>query len=206
MESCSIKVLKMLLTSVSLRGVSNSLEETQKRLSTLIRSADPDDTSNQYRAAYLVHLKKTGGDVSDQPEGNSLQPIGIVDIHDCVMYGTPFGGDLVLPVEIAERDAIVSQELAYMFVPEAWGKGYCTEAVQALLNAYKQNTSFWKPFRGVFLYIIVGMTNARSAKIPGKVGIKLRGVHRWDGEHVFLGGEMQAPEVMVFGGYLIRPN
>jgi RimJ/RimL family protein N-acetyltransferase len=129
-----------------------------------------------------------------------------VDIHKCVTYGTPFGDDLALPSEVAERDDILSRELSYMFIPEAWGKGYCTEAVLALLNAYKENTSFWKPFRGVFLYVVVGMTNARSAKIPEKIGIKLRGVHRWDGEHAFLGGAMQAPEVMVFGDYLIRPN
>jgi Acetyltransferase (GNAT) domain len=189
-----------LLTSASLRGVSRSLEETQKRVSTLIRSTDPEDTSNRYRAGYIVHVKDV------QSEGELLKPIGIVDIHGCITYGTPFGSDIALPAEVAERESILSQELGYMFIPEAWGKGYCTEAVQALLKAYKENTSFWKPYRGVFLYIIIGMTNDRSAKVPGKIRIKKRGVHRWDGEHVFLGGAMQAPEVMVFGDYLIRPN
>jgi hypothetical protein len=173
----------------------------------MLTAINPADASNRYRASYLVHIKKTDEEVSDgHPEEGTLQSIGIVNIYKCATYGTPFSNDLTLDPEIAERDAILSLELGYMFTPQSWGKGYCAEAVQALLKAYKENTAFWKPYRGVFLYIVIGTANSRSVKIPAKLGIKRRGVHRWDGEDIFLGGAMQPPEVQVFGDYLVRPN
>jgi RimJ/RimL family protein N-acetyltransferase len=176
-------------------------------MSASIRSTDPNDTSNRYCAAYMVHLKKTSEEVSDVGPGEAApQSIGIISIRDCVTYGTPFSDALALPAETAERDAILSQELGYMLIPEAWGKGYCTEAVLAMINAYKENTAFWKPYRGLFLYVVVGTANSKSVRVCDRIGIKRRGIHRWEGEHVFLGGELQPPVVEVFGDYLIRPN
>jgi hypothetical protein len=198
--------LKSLLTVSSLRGVSKSLEETQRRVAALIQSTDPNaDISTKYRVAYIVHLKKTNEDASDI-EGNALQAIGIITIHQGQLYGVPFSESLTISPEIAEHDAVLKQELGYMFIPQVWRKGYCTEAVQGLIRACKDNSAFWKPYRGLFLHVVVGAANFRSVKIPEKVGIKRRGVHKWDGEPVFLGGAMQQPEVVVFGDYLICPN
>jgi len=90
-----------------------------------------------------------------------------------------------------------------MFLPSAWGNGYCTEALTWLLNTYQRAEAFWSPYRGVYVRAIMGPKNIASRKVAERAGLEYLGVHKWNGQDVFLAGEWQKPEVSVCAKTLV---
>jgi RimJ/RimL family protein N-acetyltransferase len=94
---------------------------------------------------------------------------------------------------------ILKYDVGYGFLSKAWGKGYATEAVRAVIDAFTKPSGFWNPpFERVYLETFTGVTNVRSRRVLEKLGFKLNGIHKWEGPEVFVGGAMQPPEVAVF--------
>jgi RimJ/RimL family protein N-acetyltransferase len=120
-------------------------------------------------------------------------------VRECSEYGSPFPDDLTIPTDILEKEGILKLEVGYAFLSTAWGKGYATEALKAVVEAYLKAPGFWDPpFKQVYLHGITGNANSRSRRVLENSGFKLNGIHRWDGPEVFIGGAMQPPEVCVF--------
>jgi RimJ/RimL family protein N-acetyltransferase len=120
-----------------------------------------------------------------------------VGAKECAEYVVPFPDNLTIPKDVLEREKILKLEVGYSFLSKAWGKGYAPEALKAYVEAYQKR--FWNPpFERVYLHGVTGEANLRSRRVLEKTGFKFNGIHRWDGEEVFIGGAMQPPEVCVF--------
>lgn len=104
-------------------------------------------------------------------------------------------GHLVLPEEFALPGAAGSTtltlELAYMFLPKGWSKGYATEAVEAVFESCKRTPSSWNPFSKIYVRAVVNDGNPASLRVMEKTGITKMGVYEWTGKAVFIGGEWQ---------------
>lgn len=130
--------------------------------------------SRRFRASYIVRLRGPndviGTCISQSYEDSG--PIGQLGVRDCVEYGVPFSDHLTLPDSVATRDSVLKMDVGYMFLPEAWGKGYCPEALAAFLQAYHDASDFWAPYPGVWIQAIVVPTNVKSQKVVEKAGFK----------------------------------
>src|ERR1700753_955921 len=134
------------------------------------------------------------------PSGQTPAPvIGLATVLPSQVYGFPFPDHLTLPDKEASRDSTLKMEMGYQLLPEAWGKGYCAEAVAGILQAYGAATDFWKPYKGVYLNVIVGEDNLASCRVAEKAGFKRLGLHEWPGEPVFLAGALRECRIIVFG-------
>ncbi|WP_101297830.1 GNAT family N-acetyltransferase [Halegenticoccus soli] len=71
-------------------------------------------------------------------------------------------------------------ELGYMIAPEAWGNGYCTDAVRTVARYAFEERRLHKVAAAVYDY------NAGSRRVLEKAGFAEEGVHR---EEAFVGGE-----------------
>jgi RimJ/RimL family protein N-acetyltransferase len=171
---------------------------------------DQENTSKQYCAPYIVHLRDNENDITTESKVNSQTldaVIGLVGIHTCRTYGIPFPDHLTLSKALREpTGASLVMELGYQFLPTAWNKGYCTEAVRAITKGYSGATEYWKPYQRVFLHVVVGEDNLASLSVLEKVGIPKLGVHEWDGDPIFLAGAYRDCRVVVFGSYLPVEN
>jgi hypothetical protein len=154
-----------------------------------------------YRAKYLVFERS-----SDHQKSGVDNVIGLVGVLPAKTYGVPYPDHLTLSDEVASARSILKLEMGYMFLPHSWGKGYCTEAVRSILQAYKSASNFWKPYRGVYVLCIMSEDNPASVQVAKKSGFEYLGLHRWKGEHVFVGGAMRPPEVKVCGMLLVSPE
>lgn len=115
----------------------------------------------------------------------------------------PLPSNLVIPPE--EEPTTLVVELAYSLLPHAWGKGYVTEALTAVLGACR-GSEFWNPWQKVWMRVIVNGRNPASLRVMRKLGehgVSERGVYVWKGEKIFIGGEWRTEDdLYIFGGYL----
>ncbi|KAK7900515.1 hypothetical protein LTR67_002797 [Exophiala xenobiotica] len=98
-------------------------------------------------------------------------------------------------------------ELAYMFLPTSWGRGYATESVNAVFASCQRAagatqhatptppathlglSSFWSPVTSVLVRAIVNQGNPASMRVMHKVGMTKTGVYELTDRRVFLAGE-----------------
>lgn len=191
----------------SIYGRATSLDDTRKVLLGCLPISDHEGDLRKYRASYIVRKRATSdviGNSTDSPgnSGHIGDVIGHVGFRECQVYGIPFPDHLTLPDSVATRDSVLKMEVGYMFLPTSWGKGFCTEALTALLKTSQNAPGFWSPYKEVYVQAIIGIKNAASRKVAEKAGLDYLGVHKWDGEEVFLGGEWQKTEIAVCGNVL----
>lgn len=78
-----------------------------------------------------------------------------------------------------------STELGYDLLPEYWGNGYATEAINAILKSTIFNDLPWGPLHRIQAETIPG--NSRSESVLRKLGFKEEGVRRdagyWKGRY-----------------------
>ena len=79
--------------------------------------------------------------------------------------------------------------MGYSFLPGAWGKGYATEAGQAVLEAYRKGTKEARE-KGEETYYVEAIwapENAASGRVLGKLGFRTIGYR--EEERVWLAGD-----------------
>jgi RimJ/RimL family protein N-acetyltransferase len=111
------------------------------------------------------------------PETPGRRPGHFVVELDGAMIGT---------VEVSRRDAerrgqvlpdAGEAELGYLFLPEAWGRGYAAEACTAALDW------FAAALPGVPVVLYTQTANSRSMRLAAKLGFtEVRRFQKWDAE------------------------
>jgi len=177
----------------SIIGPTKSIDDTKKAIERMLPVVDEVDDHRKYRASYIVR-KLERSDVIGTLSTKSVA-IGIIGLREPVVYGVPFEQALS-PYETGYP--VLQRELGYMFLPEGWGQGYCTEAVLALLQACQQVENFYSPYHGLWVQAVMGPANKKSQRVLEKAGFEQCGLHKWDGPRVFLGGDWQESEVLLF--------
>jgi len=169
---------------------------------------------NAYRVVYAIHevLHPTGPpDASESlPSENlsrsSTRFIGLVSLRSINASSLALPEHLTLPA--AATITTLTVELSYSLLPFAWGKGFATEAVQALFQTCKSAQHFWTPYSKVYVRAIVNEANPASLHVIAKVGMLRRGVYEWiaktDEEAVFLAGTWcTQSNICIFGMHLL---
>ncbi len=164
---------------------------------------------NTYRVAYLVHkvVELMSGSVEGEPQPaeQGEKPAEFVGL---VTLTSLDAGSLALPEHLTLPTAVVSTvlniELAYLFLPIGWGKGYATEAVEAVFESCKRARSFWTPFTKLYIRAIVNEENPASLRVMEKIGMRNLGVYDWTGKATFLAGEWRERDSLhIFGVHLL---
>jgi RimJ/RimL family protein N-acetyltransferase len=202
--SCSSLSLTDYCHNFSFNGPGGSIEDTQRGLvEHHLPISEYEGDIRKYRASYAVYLRSPteSGESQGQPRDPS-RFIGRVGAHECREWDPPFSDNLSIPKDVLEKEKTLKFDVGYGFLSKAWGKGYATEAVRAVIEAFLKPCGFWNPpFERVYLETFTGVANARSRRVLEKIGFKLNGIHKWDGPEAFIGGAMQPPEVCVFSLY-----
>ncbi|KTG10295.1 acetyltransferase [Haloprofundus marisrubri] len=113
------------------------------------------------RKQELEWVESIGDDTDDQflvcDDGD---PVGLVGMHPNETWGTA--------------------ELGYMVSPEAWGNGYCTDAVRTVSRYAFEERRLHKVVAEAYDH------NVGSQRVLEKAGFTLEGTHR---EEAYVGGE-----------------
>ncbi|KAJ4984485.1 hypothetical protein SVAN01_10037 [Stagonosporopsis vannaccii] len=193
----------------SIHPPSTTLADTEKVIGAFLPDPTPaaesisDAAQKAYRIAYAVHELHPSSD--NTTERSTF--IGLVNLVSLApgRY-LPLPSHLVISTE--EEETTLTVELAYSFLPNAWGKGYATEALRAVLDACRSpvGTQFWNPWEKVWMRVIVNGRNPASLRVMRKLqgeGVSEKGIYEWKGEKIFIGGEWRTEDdLYVFGGYL----
>ena len=106
---------------------------------------------------------------------------------------------------------IPSRTLGYAFFESAWGKGYATETISALMASYKSLQSSarerakedGKEEVWTFVMAEVDDGNPASKKVMDKLGFENMGMGLVeDEEKIFLGGQWRDPIYWVYGKWI----
>ena len=165
---------------------------------------------NTYRVVYAVHkvLESVDSPIEGEPQpaesrGKATEFIGRVTVKSLNTHSLSLPENLTLPVTAATTTLTV--ELAYVFLPIGWGKGYATESVKAVFQSCKRARSFWTPYSKLYVRAIVNERNLASLRVMEKTGMKKRGVYNWTGKAIFLGGEWrEQDDLHIFGVHLLE--
>jgi RimJ/RimL family protein N-acetyltransferase len=192
----------------SISGQAKSIEDTEKLARGLLPANEAEE--NTYRVAYAVHRELESMSDTTQSERQPANPekkptefIGLVTLKSLNAYSLALPEDLTLPALSAAT--ILTVELAYSFLPTAWGKGYATESLAAVLESCKAARSFWLPFSKLYVRTIVNEGNPASLRVMDKTGMAKRGNYEWTGKAVFLAGEWRERDsLFIFGMHLLE--
>lgn len=164
---------------------------------------------NTYRVAYAVHrlLESVSGSFEGEPQpvkqsGRSTEFVGLVTLTSLDASALALPEDLTLPIAFATRT--LTLDLAYLFLPIGWGKGYATESLEAVFESCKRVRSFWTPFSKLYVRAIVNQGNPASMRVMEKTGMTKKGIYDWTGK-VFLAGEWRERDKLhIFGMHLLE--
>ncbi|KAF2005919.1 hypothetical protein P154DRAFT_542430 [Amniculicola lignicola CBS 123094] len=179
---------------------SETIEDTLAAIKYFMPTASA--TSKEYRVVYAVH--RDGSPTTDQGTQADYEFIGLVSFK---LGGLLLPEHLVLPASAASSTLTI--EIAYMFLPIAWGKGYATEAVTAALEACKRGGEFWAPYPKLYVRSVVNSENPASQRVMEKTGMVKKGVYEWEAaegeESIFVGGMWRRRDSLwIYGQHLIE--
>ncbi|KAI9664939.1 MAG: hypothetical protein M1821_006387 [Bathelium mastoideum] len=192
----------------SIHGRSKSIEDTEKATKNYLLTNEGEEKA--YRVAYAVHqfLVNHASDAMGssqqalEQENKPTEFIGLVTLASLAPGQLALPEHFTIPATAAANTLTV--ELAYSFLPKAWGKGYATESVGAVLESCKKAQAFWVPFSKVYVRVIVNAANLPSQRVMDKTGMVKRGVYELTTEPIWLAGEWQRDHSLhIFGMHLL---
>ncbi|MCJ1385568.1 hypothetical protein MMC17_008691 [Xylographa soralifera] len=189
-------------------GRSKSIEDSEKVMKRWLPSNEGEE--NTYRVVYAVHkvLESMSGSGEGEPQPTeqgkkSTEFIGLVTLRSLDADSLALPEEFTLPV--AAAPTTLSVEIAYMFLPMGWGKGYATESLTAVFECCKRARSFWTPFSKLYVRALVNKDNRASLRVMEKTGMTNKGVYEWSGKAVFLCGEWRERDsICIFGMHLLE--
>jgi RimJ/RimL family protein N-acetyltransferase len=139
-----------------------------------------DGEDRVYRFAYAVHELVAGS------EGQQEQFIGLISLRSLTAE----------EIKFPPRDkhgsttTSLSLEIAYMFLPHSWGRGYGTESIGAMLEACAHvPATYWAPYKTVVVRAIVNDENGASQRVMEKCGMGSPEVLEFEGGRFFIAGK-----------------
>jgi RimJ/RimL family protein N-acetyltransferase len=198
-EKTATGTTQLTLHPHSIAGASKTPEDTEKAVSRMLPSAP---APTPHSLVFAVHERlATAAGADAVAAAADTRFVGLVKIVPTTAAGLP----LPPPFVPAAAPTALVVELAYMFLPFAWGRGLATEAVGAVIGAAREaGTGFWAPWERVWVRVIVNGRNGPSARVMEKVGLRKMGVYKWEGERIWIGGEwMVKDDLSIFGDDLL---
>ncbi|KAL8795147.1 MAG: hypothetical protein Q9195_002302 [Heterodermia aff. obscurata] len=196
----------------SINGRSKSIEDTERMAQgSLPASEEGKEETKSYRILYAVHTAhdETTSDVvnsqaqSLESETISTELIGLVSLKSTNSSSLALPEHLTIPADAAATTLTV--DLAYMFLPAAWGKGYATETLEAVFEGCRRARSFWTPYSKVYVRAIVNEENPASMRVMHKTEMIEKGVYVWTGQPVFLAGKwVERSSLHIYGMHLLE--
>jgi RimJ/RimL family protein N-acetyltransferase len=180
------------------------LEDTEKFTKHALPVTVGEGEAKSYRVAYAVHelLPTPGAEATDQ-DHIPTRFIGLISAKSLNTSSLTLRSDILPPA--TWEPGCLTVELGYSYLPSAWGKGYATSAVRALIDACKRGKSFWEPYDRVFVRSIVHCENPASQRVMVKSGMKKLGVHIWEGEKIFVAGKWRTrDELHIYGMFVVE--
>lgn len=189
-------------------GQAKSIEDTEKfaRRCLPVVQEDGDGASKSYRVVYAIHeileSPTNSADVEGEKEEKPTRFIGLISLRSLgpedYFFPEKYG------LAAALDPSVLSTELGYQFLPIAWGRGFATEAVDAVLKSLVRGALFWEPYKRLYVRALVNEENPASLGVMRKLGLQNFGVWEYKGEPIFLGGKWtDTSRVFIFGRMLI---
>jgi RimJ/RimL family protein N-acetyltransferase len=188
------------LNEYSLAGPCKSLEETEKVVAGALLALSTTRTSTQsaHRVFYAVH------ELLSMPDTNepATKFIGTVLLRTLEDGGLELSPPLV-PALSSPSNKFLTLELAYQFLPAAWGKGYAGESINAVFEACTRKKAVWQPYERVYCRVIVNAGNPASLRVMRKLGVREMGIYKWMGKIWLAGGWRFEDDLHIFGKWLV---
>jgi RimJ/RimL family protein N-acetyltransferase len=167
----------------SLYGPSKTPEETEKALQNMLAAPHVDGKEKTHRIPYAVH-ELLPPNAEEREQGSKF--IGLITLRSLSETETQHPPRL----GHASTPTTLSLELAYMFLPSAWGSGYASESINALFSACgRAPRDIWEPWQKVVVRAIVHDENVPSQRVMEKCGTGEKEVLEFEGGRFFLGGK-----------------
>jgi RimJ/RimL family protein N-acetyltransferase len=184
-------------------GTSKTFEDTERYTKKTLPGTEGEGETKSHRVAYAVHeLLSTSENDGVSKEDIPSRFIGLIGLKPLRPESLTIRPDLLPPSTL--EPGCLTVEMGYSYLPSAWGKGYATGAVKAVIETCKRRETFWEPYDKVFVRAIVGPENVASQRVMAKSGMKELGIHVWEGEAIFVGGKWRTrDELRVYGTFVI---
>lgn len=155
-----------------------------------------------YAIHEILQLPTNGPNTEEVNEERPTRFIGLISIRSLGPKDYFFPEKYTL--ESALDPSVLSTELGYQFLPVAWGRGFATEAVDAVLKSLVRGALFWEPYKRLYVRALVNEENPASLGVMRKLGLQNLGMWEYKGEPLFLGGKWtNTSRVFIFGKMLI---
>lgn len=105
----------------------------------------------------------------------------------------------------ASTPTTLSLEVAYMFLPTAWGRGYATESINAVFDACNRAKECWQPFQKVYVRAIVNDENRPSQRVMEKCGMGGPEIMEFEDGRFFIAGKWrERHRLCIFGKMVVE--
>lgn len=154
--------------SVSPRGPCNKIEDSVAWMRGILCCLEPGSKPKMSYAVLYSSENDQKSSTASNPEDGTWQMAGII-----TLLPTNFSvlADGTTSSEPPTSGGCKAMELGYIFLPQAWGRGYATESCEAMMKVYKDLTvaHTWLPRE---LCASVHKLNGKSIRVVEKLGFE----------------------------------